>query len=443
MIITFTGHRNFRENQDATEKHPEHLDINPYVHNWLRGIKVKYPQAEIRVGGAIGTDMIVAKHAIAMGLNVHLMLPCPIDQFSERWKPGIRKQLEQIAAEAAQVTVVCQEWHSRCYLRRDEKLVQGADIVIGFYDGRDHGGTLYTMTYAYRKGIPVYDGFDKQLWTPRKGRQPKYQSDADRPDEETIEYERSYLRQIFYTNEHIHGECERQITGKIDELGLTQYRFYLESDDFDPHGNVILERHEILGISDEFSTAYKVKQVLECDNKLAIDIATWLEVVDPELNLWDYWIQGLKYDRKHAAECLYELYEELCHEMPDDEDALEHPELYESLDKSASKYDDSEADPTYGWHRIDYDDWREHGKQAYEAKPIRQIHWDINPSEQALPILARIQRAKKWQISQLGAQLFKMQRGKINLNAELSESDWLCIWNCYQTRKQDIVTKLA
>jgi uncharacterized phage-like protein YoqJ len=438
MIITFTGHRNFNKNKLAAEAHPERLDINPYVHSWLRDIQTKHPQAEIRVGGALGTDMIVAKQALSMKLSVHVFLPCPVEQFTTKWKPWSIHQLQRIIERATEVTIVCKEWHKKCYLRRDEQMLVGANILIGFYDGRNYGGTRYTMTYAYRRGIAVYDGFDKQEWSPRKDHQGFYQSDADRPEEDEPEVKRSYLREIFHTNAEVHGDCDQQIIHKVEELGLTTYRFYLEPDDFDPHGDTILERHEVLTAKDDVTTAARVKQALNCDITLAHELATWLDVVDPELNLWDYWIQGLKYDIKHAVECIYELYCELSKELPDENDALEHPELYDRFDGDNKRMSDPEAQPTYGWHRIDWDDWDDWKPVEKPTKLWQQINWNIQPSKDAQPLVTRINKAHDWQVKSVGAQLFKIQQGSINLKAELSEADWLIIWNTYRQRKQAI-----
>ena len=42
-----------------------------------------------------------------------------------------------------------------CFLDRDEFLVENASLLIAFYDGREKGGTYYTLKKANCLDIPV------------------------------------------------------------------------------------------------------------------------------------------------------------------------------------------------------------------------------------------------------------------------------------------------
>lgn len=101
MKILFTGHRNKLANSKALD----HLREKHLADIWMHG-------------GAVGFDNQIAKYAEKYGLKTEVHLP-------EYEKYGKRAPL----------------------VRNDEMLAL-CDLVVALYDGRDRGGTFYTITQA-------------------------------------------------------------------------------------------------------------------------------------------------------------------------------------------------------------------------------------------------------------------------------------------------------
>lgn len=59
------------------------------------------------------------------------------------------KQFHDLLRICDEVTVVCQEYTPSCFMRRNRYMAVKSQRVIAVYDGRDRGGTLYTMRYAH------------------------------------------------------------------------------------------------------------------------------------------------------------------------------------------------------------------------------------------------------------------------------------------------------
>lgn len=54
------------------------------------------------------------------------------------------------------VGVYSQEYTKDCFLVRNRFMVEASDLVLVVYDGRERGGTLFTMEYARRVGKEVH-----------------------------------------------------------------------------------------------------------------------------------------------------------------------------------------------------------------------------------------------------------------------------------------------
>lgn len=114
MIITFTGHRD-RIASVST----------------LYAIEEQYPGATWVHGGAKGFDTQVHRVALDLGKSTRdgTLFVVPPDY--ARYRPEVAP------------------------LRRNEEMVDRADLVIACFDGRQRGGTYATINYARRKGKQV------------------------------------------------------------------------------------------------------------------------------------------------------------------------------------------------------------------------------------------------------------------------------------------------
>lgn len=114
MIIAFTGHRD-RLCDDAD----------------LHAIEAQHPGATWVHGGAVGFDAQVHRVAQTLGKSER-------DGTIIVVRPDYHRHAPKVAP-----------------LRRNEYIVDRADVLYACYDGRKRGGTLYTINYAMRMGVPV------------------------------------------------------------------------------------------------------------------------------------------------------------------------------------------------------------------------------------------------------------------------------------------------
>jgi uncharacterized phage-like protein YoqJ len=61
--------------------------------------------------------------------------------------------------QADEVIVLSESYYTRCYLERDEFMVDHSNLLIAYYDGREKGGTYYTVKKATNQGIRVVNLF--------------------------------------------------------------------------------------------------------------------------------------------------------------------------------------------------------------------------------------------------------------------------------------------
>ena len=53
------------------------------------------------------------------------------------------------------VKIVCKEYEPSCFMQRNRYMAGESQRIIAVYDGRDHGGTLFTMRCAHTLGKEV------------------------------------------------------------------------------------------------------------------------------------------------------------------------------------------------------------------------------------------------------------------------------------------------
>lgn len=64
-------------------------------------------------------------------------------------------QFHELIRACRAVKVECERYAPHCYARRNRYMVEQSQRVIAVYDGRDHGGTLYTLRRARALGRDV------------------------------------------------------------------------------------------------------------------------------------------------------------------------------------------------------------------------------------------------------------------------------------------------
>ena len=103
-------------------------------------------------GFANGVDIMAAEYILSLkekGFDVKLIAYLPYKD---------RKDSKRISEnlEMCDDVIVCSDYYFKgCFIRRDKVMVDSADMLIAVTDGKDTGGTAYTIKCAEKRGIPV------------------------------------------------------------------------------------------------------------------------------------------------------------------------------------------------------------------------------------------------------------------------------------------------
>lgn len=99
-------------------------------------------------GFADGADLLFAEIvAQYMQQNPHIFLEAAIPYPNRINNANAR--LRGILARCSGMRIVSDNYHTQCFAKRNRYMVQQSNRVIAVYDGRESGGTLFTMRYTH------------------------------------------------------------------------------------------------------------------------------------------------------------------------------------------------------------------------------------------------------------------------------------------------------
>lgn len=143
-----------------------HQDIAPWEERKIQ-VKLRY-QVELLyergylyfgVGGTRGFDRLAAVYLLDLRdrwkKQIRVISVLPYQGYMEGWEDQDVARQETIIRKSNKVVYVCQEKEG-AFLVRDRKLVDESSFCI-CYCHRLTGGTAYTVRYAMKQGVPVFD----------------------------------------------------------------------------------------------------------------------------------------------------------------------------------------------------------------------------------------------------------------------------------------------
>ena len=112
----------------------------------------------ILVGGALGFDTLAQLAALRLReefpyLRVVMAIPC--EGQDARWSDREREIYALLRRRADAEIVLSPSYTDGCMLARNRFMVDHSAACIACYDGRQRGGTFYTVRYAAQKSVPV------------------------------------------------------------------------------------------------------------------------------------------------------------------------------------------------------------------------------------------------------------------------------------------------
>lgn len=109
-------------------------------------------------GFALGIDLMAAQLVQSLKCNlpgISLTAAIPFEGQAERYNIYDKRVYRRLLELADKVIVLSDCYYPRCFLDRDEFMVENASYLIAYYDGRGKGGTYYTVKKARARSTPI------------------------------------------------------------------------------------------------------------------------------------------------------------------------------------------------------------------------------------------------------------------------------------------------
>jgi len=152
----FTGHRPQKLPFKFNEQDRRCIALKEYLAELIVE-KVRSGVTHFLSGMALGTDLYSAEIVLSFknqfsGLTLDAVLPCS-DQTS-KWNEEQARRHHEILKKCDKVLLLQDAYTSDCMQKRNQYIVNQADVILAVWDGRG-GGTANTVKYALSQNKPV------------------------------------------------------------------------------------------------------------------------------------------------------------------------------------------------------------------------------------------------------------------------------------------------
>lgn len=154
----FTGHRPAKLPWGYREEDPRCITLKARIFDavtlaWQEGYR------HFICGMAQGCDLYFCEAVLALReqhpeITVEAAIPCPTQ--ADSWPETERQRYHRLVAACDMETMVSGSYSPSCMQRRDRYMVDHSMLLIAAFDG-SAGGTRYTVGYALRQGIEIFD----------------------------------------------------------------------------------------------------------------------------------------------------------------------------------------------------------------------------------------------------------------------------------------------
>lgn len=151
MICAFTGHRPQRLPWGSREEDPRCLALKQLMDEAVAQAVARGCDTFL-CGMARGCDTYFAEAVLQRGLRLEAVVPCP--EQADRWPQADKARYKKILLQCGSIRVLENAYSEGCMIRRNEAMVDMADILITVYDGSG-GGTGSAVAYAREKGVEI------------------------------------------------------------------------------------------------------------------------------------------------------------------------------------------------------------------------------------------------------------------------------------------------
>ena len=145
----FTGHRWY----DSSRKHSVRKKIEECVREAYRNGITNFIS-----GMAIGFDLLAAEVVLSLRHEcpaITLTAVLPFREQASRFNELNKCRYYKCLSQADDIVILSNDYTAKCYLERDRFMVEHSSLLIACYDGRNRGGTFWTVNFAARTGKNV------------------------------------------------------------------------------------------------------------------------------------------------------------------------------------------------------------------------------------------------------------------------------------------------
>ena len=145
----FTGHRWY----DSSRKHSVRKRIEECVREAYRNGITNFIS-----GMAIGFDLLAAEVVLSLRHEcpaITLTAVLPFREQASRFNELNKCRYYKCLSQADDIVILSNDYTAKCYLERDRFMVEHSSLLIACYDGRNRGGTFWTVNFAVRTGKNV------------------------------------------------------------------------------------------------------------------------------------------------------------------------------------------------------------------------------------------------------------------------------------------------
>ena len=151
----FTGHRSFPHGGTANVK----AVLTERIREWHGEGVTNY-----LCGMALGFDLMAAECVLKAKMDfndITLTAVIPYRNQCRMWSQSDRQRYHAVLRQADFHILISEGYYKGCLLVRNDFLLNHANRIVAYYDGRRRGGTFYTCNKAGVMNIPVINLYDR------------------------------------------------------------------------------------------------------------------------------------------------------------------------------------------------------------------------------------------------------------------------------------------
>ena len=152
----FTGHRSNKLPWKDNESDERCVGLKSEIAARLEGI-YESGYRHFICGMALGCDTYFAQAVLALksihpDVTLEAAIPCRTQP--DGWKKRSQEEYSELVSQCNKVTVLQENYSRGCMMVRNRYMVDNSSLLLACYSGLT-GGTMNTILYAERSGIPV------------------------------------------------------------------------------------------------------------------------------------------------------------------------------------------------------------------------------------------------------------------------------------------------